>query len=101
MIHTKRVVLLVLLLIVTTGTAQDNEPEKRFTVEQLNQGFSLLREALEETHTGLKRYVTSQATATMFSTISEKLHQPMTEREMVGSPRGQRFSESMGEPYRL
>jgi len=57
------------------------DPEKTYSVQQLNQDFAIFQNALEDGHAGLYRYTPKQELNKQFDDISKKLNQPLTEVE--------------------
>jgi hypothetical protein len=64
-------------------TSQDvgSVSEKKYSVEELQEDFSLLRTALEEGHAGLYFYSSPEDMDRLFDSMAEKLTKPMTEPE--------------------
>ena len=54
---------------------------KTYTIEQLHQDFTILRNALEEGHAGLYRYTPKKELDEHFESIEKKLTRPMKELE--------------------
>ncbi len=54
-------------------------PDKKFTVEQLQQDFQIFRNALEEGHAGLYRYTSKEEIDAHFASIEKQLDRPLTE----------------------
>jgi len=63
------------------GKIEAFDPEKKFSVKQLQDDFVVLRQALEEGHGGLYRYTPKEELDKQFESIFEDLNQPLTEIE--------------------
>jgi hypothetical protein len=59
-------------------------PVKKFTAEQLQEDFTLLRTALEEAHAGLYFYTPKEEMDGLFDHLFAGLDHPMTELEFYG-----------------
>jgi hypothetical protein len=63
--------------------AQGFDPDRVYSVAELREDFDLLRDALEEAHSGLYRYSSKEAIDRMFDEATAELSEPMTELEFL------------------
>jgi len=69
------------VLLAILSMAQENYLTKRFTQEQLQEDFTILRESLEEAHPGLYWYRSKEEMDFEFDQIASQINTSMTEME--------------------
>ena len=60
---------------------QDTYPNKKFTIQELREDFTVFRESLEEAHPGLYWFNSKDEMDRLFNEVSASLNHPMTEKE--------------------
>ncbi len=72
------------LAILKQASAQQSyNPSKLFSIESLQEDFTVLRKILETAHIGLYRYMTKTSADSLFGAQYSQLNRPMTELEFL------------------
>jgi len=74
-------IILMTTLFFLSACSRKYVPDTKFSVEQIQQDFKLMRHALEESHPGLYRYTSPDSIRWIFNQVEAKLDHPMTEIE--------------------